>query len=54
MNAKLLQQFDLVMLDAIARAENIKCRPKEFLDGLRLMRETLDERINSYAFEIGK
>lgn len=54
MKPEIEEIFDHIMLDAIARAEGVKCKPKQFLEGLRLMRETLDERINSYAFENGK
>ena len=44
--------FDEIQQDAIIEAEKVDCSKETFLEGLKIMRDCLQSRIESYTDEI--
>lgn len=51
--ASLEDEFEKIIQKAIREAEKVPCELNEFLDGLKGMRSSLQERINITEAEVG-
>ena len=53
MKKALADKFDEIQQEAIYQAEAVNCSQRDFLEGLKIMLDMLQARIESYADEIG-